>query len=484
MQKRLFLGLACVTVAITGCSLDRLTEPNPNTATQEAAAAAQGALQLQVTGVFRQFRNGRGPFITATARFGREGYIYTPNEGRNTSHYLTGLPGENRLDPSGFAVGVWAGPYGNLRDIYVTQNAVASNTVLTAAQKSAAAGALRTIEALELLYVISTRDAIGAVVQINADPQQLAPFVSRDSTYRYILATLDAAYAELQAGGTAFPFTLHAGYAGFNTPANFALFNRAITARAAAYYATSGGGAAAWTRAATAIGQSFLNRSATTAAQMNVGVYNVHSLATGDAGNGIDRTSNADFLVHPSYTPDAVGTLPSASTGAQRKADGNPDNRYTSKIVVLAVPRNAPQGLGIATNLAMNVYPNQSTPVPIIRNEELILLDAEIRLANGDIAGAIDNINQVRTNIGGLPPTTVTVASPVGDVLTAILYEKRFSLLAEGHRWIDMRRYGRLASLPIDVTTGSNAHFIARVMPVPQAECLSRAGSSAPAPGC
>lgn len=474
MQKGLLLGLAAVTVLGTACSADRLNVPNPNTATQDAAQGAQGALQLQVTGIFRQLRGGRGGFITATARFGREGYIYTPNEGRNTSNYLIGIPGENRLDPAGFTGNVsWGGPYGNRRDIFVTLNAVNASATLTAAQKSAVSGMLRTIDALEMLYVISTRDTVGAVIDINADPQQLAPLVVRDSVYRWITGTLDAAYAELQAGGATFPVTLHSGFAGFNTPATFAQFNRAIAARAWAYYATSGGGAPAWTNAATAIGQSFLNRTATTATQMNVGVYHVYSLSTGDAANGIDRVGNQDFLTHPSYAPNAIGTPELTGTGAQLKADDTPDNRYLSKIAVVA-SRSAPQGLGIATDLAMNVYPTQTTNVPIIRNEELILLDAEIRLANGDAQGAIDNVNQVRTNIGGLPATTVTAASPVADILTVILYEKRFSLLAEGHRWIDHRRYGRLGQLPIDITTGTNTHFVARVIPLPQAECLNR----------
>ncbi|MDP4247858.1 MAG: RagB/SusD family nutrient uptake outer membrane protein, partial [Bacteroidota bacterium] len=31
-----------------------------------------------------------------------------------------------------------------------------------------------------------------------------------------------------------------------------------------------------------------------------------------------------------------------------------------------------------------------------------------------------------------------------------LLYERRYSLYYEGHRWIDMRRYGLLGQLPID----------------------------------
>lgn len=470
MSKGLVLGLASAAVLVSACSADRLTVPNPNSPTVSGASADPNALQLQATGLLRQLRGGRGAYITATARFGREGYIYTPNEGRNTSHYLIGLSGQSKLDPAGFAVGVWAGNYGNLRDIFNFQQVVAANANLSTAQKSAAAGFARTIEALELLYVISTRDTLGAVVQINDNASDLAPFVSRDSVYRYIVNSLNAADAELAAGGTAFPFALHAGFTGFTTPTTFRLFNRAITARAAAYWATSGGGASAWTQAQTAIAASFLNRTPANAAAMNVGAYHIYSLATGDAANGIDRLGNSDFLTHPSYATDVT-----------------PGDLRASKWAVLAVPRNAPQGLGIATNLAMNVYATQSTNVPVVRNEELVLLDAEIRLATGDKAGALANINVVRAVSGGLGASSLTVASSDAAFVDAILYEKRFSLLAEGHRWVDMRRYGRLNQLPLDITTGNNAHFIARVMPVPQAECLVRARSTNPAlagPGC
>jgi hypothetical protein len=31
-----------------------------------------------------------------------------------------------------------------------------------------------------------------------------------------------------------------------------------------------------------------------------------------------------------------------------------------------------------------------------------------------------------------------------------LLYNRRYSLFAEGHRWIDLRRYDRLNTLPLD----------------------------------
>ena len=152
MKKGLILGLAGATLLVAACSADPLSIPNLNSPTVAGASGDAAALQLQATGVLRQLRGGLGGYITITARFGREGYIYTPNEGRNTSHFLIGLSGANKLDPAGFAVGVWGGNYGNMRDLFNLKNVITGSTTLTAAQKSAGMGFARTIEALELLY--------------------------------------------------------------------------------------------------------------------------------------------------------------------------------------------------------------------------------------------------------------------------------------------------------------------------------------------
>jgi hypothetical protein len=41
-----------------------------------------------------------------------------------------------------------------------------------------------------------------------------------------------------------------------------------------------------------------------------------------------------------------------------------------------------------------------------------------------------------------------------------------------------MRRYGKLNLLPLDVSSGANANFVAKVQPIPQTECLVRAGKT------
>ena len=106
----------------------------------------------------------------------------------------------------------------------------------------------------------------------------------------------------------------------------------------------------------------------------------------------------------------------------------------------------------------------------------MILLRAEIRWNTGDKLGALTDIDLVRVNSGGLAPTTLTVASSDAAFVTELLYNRTYSLLWEqGTRWLDARRYGRVASLPID-RTGDVVH---PQMMVPAGECDAR-GLSVP----
>ncbi len=464
-------AIALVALAGFACA-DDLNVTNPNVASVAGATADPSALQLLATGLLAEYRGQSTALYTGGGVLGREAYSFPPQEGRNTTHFLIGITvgGVQKLDPSGFATGPWAGPYGMARDIYNFKNTVASSKTLSTAQKAAALGLAQTLDAAGMLIIVTSHDQLGGITEIKDKATDLAPFVSRDSMYKYVLGTLDAAAANLQNGGSAFPFSLHAGFAGFNTPATFLQFNRALKARAAAYYATAEGGAAAWAQVLSALQGSFLNAGATTRAQFDVGPTQIYSTATGDATNGLSVATNTTLYAHMSVQADA-----------QKKADGTPDDRYTAKVRTGLPVRTGPLTNDGPTSgsstLGFAIWPSSTSPISIIRNEELILLRAEARLATGDKAGAIADINQVRVNSGGLAPTTVTTASSNDDILTALLYEKRYSLMMEGMRWIDMRRYGRLGQLPLDITSGPNKNFVASYFPITQAECLVRVGA-------
>jgi hypothetical protein len=81
---------------------------------------------------------------------------------------------------------------------------------------------------------------------------------------------------------------------------------------------------------------------------------------------------------------------------------------------------------------------------------------------------------------GGLGASSATAGSTDAAFIQALLYERRYSLMLEGLRWIDYRRFGLLQTLPKDLPT----HFVAIVQPIPQAECDARKGIGGTAPGC
>ena len=90
------------------------------------------------------------------------------------------------------------------------------------------------------------------------------------------------------------------------------------------------------------------------------------------------------------------------------------------------------------------------------------------------LVGALNDLNSVRQISGNLAALTAADVATAPLFTNRLLYERWMSLLMEGHRWNDYRRFGRLAALPLDITSGANAHFVARVMPIPQQECDAR----------
>jgi hypothetical protein len=475
MRSKTLLIVGAMTLSFAGCS--EPTKPNYNSPTVEAASTDPSALQLLATGILSQLRGSVTGEDLSTGILGREAFNYTPTEGRNTTHYLSAPNGV--LDPTGFAVGNFTGPYNNQRNIYNYLKVVA-DAPLTAEVKAAASGFAKTIEALEFITIVTTRDTIGAVVEQREDPAELAPFVSLDSAYKFISAKLDEAAAELTTAGTnSFPFVLTAGFTGFNTPATFLRMNRAIAARVLVYRASIAANRPAtgvtctncYAAALTAITASFFDPAA---ANLNVGPFHTYSTATGDAANGLFFTTTGDIMAHPSIVTDAP-----------LKANGTRDNRLLAK-VDSATPNHNPSpdaNAGIPSTVRYRMYADRNAGIKIITNEELYLLRAEARWFSGDKANAIADIDFIRANAGGLAASGLTIASTDAAFITELLVQRRYSLMFQGFRWNDVRRFNRLATLPLDRTT----HTIARVMPIPQGECLIRANQTSPAlrgPGC
>ena len=101
----------------------------------------------------------------------------------------------------------------------------------------------------------------------------------------------------------------------------------------------------------------------------------------------------------------------------------------------------------IATTFKQLKYfrPDGTDNIPLLRLAEIYLIRAEARARKAvpDIAGAQADLNIVRSRAG----LEGTAAATTDAMLDAVLQERRVELAHEAHRWFDLRRTGRAATV-------------------------------------
>jgi len=467
-QRTLATGAILGSLVLASCSLDVPDLNNPGL-DQIATAPTAISVNTAATGMLINNRGGKAAtagLVNQLGILGRESYTFNASESRFVAEILEGKL--NRT--SAFGGVFWALDYANIRLGNLILAGLDKVPEFTDTNKAASRGFVHTIQALELLTVILTHYDTGAVIDVDhplGDP--LGPFVSREAVFVEIARLLELASTELAAGGDAFTFALGTGFTGFNKPSStFLQFNRAIAARTAVYQATLATDPAErtkhYTDALTALAASFIVDNAAMTIDFKLGANYAYSLGAGDLANGlIDPT----IVAHPALLTDA-----------QKQADGTTlDARFVAKTTPVVDDKGKPTtaastlDTALSTPIKFKIYTNTS-PIPIIRNEDLLLLKAEALYFTGDKAGALTELNLVRTLSGKLPP----LALPADDnaFIAALLYERRYSLMFEGgHRWIDLRRF-KIALPMVSEKEVQNIHY-----PVPQAECDARPGEPA-----
>lgn len=440
-------------IAVSACS--ELTVPDFNNSSIEdlstnptpdkIAAAAQGLLVGSRTMMGPQ--NG---YISLLGILGRESYNFDAADPRFITEMLIGP-----LDGGSPAFGgnLFANPFRNIQNAYIMLDALERTPGMTDEEKEAVRGFAKTFQALDFLHAINTRDDLGVPIDVDRDPREdPAPIVSKDEVFAHIVQLLDEAKTHLEAGGSDFPFALSPGFANFGTPQSFIEFNRAIKARVDVYMGNHD-------EALTSLSESFLDPTA----PLDLGAYHTYTTGSGDLQNLLFDPTGRAILAHPSILTDA-----------QQQPGGALDRRATDKTEQLDDPRTVQD---ITTDLIFTIYNSNTAPIPVIRNEELILLRAEARIFTNDLPGAVQDLDLIRTTSGGLAPYSGPVTQQA--LIDELLYNRRYSLLFEGgHRWIDLRRFGRLDELPMDLP----AHTIQSRFPYPEAECLARVPT--PTEGC
>jgi hypothetical protein len=400
----------------TGC--EDLDFPDPNNPTDDTAT-----IQSLVTGAEAQMRSGFGVYIRDLLVVGREAYYLEPADPRYTGELLRGP-----IDGGGFLCYTpWAANYKVIKNC---------QTIINSSDADADAGVIgfaQTVQAYCLMRVLNLTDTNGA--RTNYDGVTATPVATKAEVLAEIESLLDAGLSNLSSAGSAFSFTLSSGFDGFNTPSTFSHFNRGLRARAAVHQDD-------WSAAQTALTScaDWMN-----SADGDMGVYHVYSSGANDGENEMYEAPDAatlKLMVHPTFLTDAE--------------EG--DTRVSNNVLVRSDTITYD---GLQSYLASTKYADSYDPVPIMRSEELKLLQAEVYVGNGNYSGAEGILNTIRT-AAGVADYTGTNASNAVD---RVLHEKRYSLFLEGHRLADMRHYGKTASLPLDRDGDAVVTF-----PIPEGE--------------
>ena len=443
MKKLISLVLfTALAGTLTACEIDVPDLNNPSIDDLEenpTEASVSAACTGLLIGNRRNVAQANG-YVAQLGILGREAYNFDQADPRFIGELLEG----NLSQGSPFGGNFWTGPYANIRLANIIERVSPRVGEFSAEEQSSIQGFSKTIEALDLLEVANTHDTNGGVIDTDKElGQPLGAIVDKPALMAEIVRLLDEGATELAAGGDEFPFALSSGYEGFDDPMTFRTFNRAIRARVAVYLEDYAG-------ALTALGMSFLDDTAT--AMFSTGVF--HSFSTG-SGDAVNNLINPNIYAHPSLETDQM-TMP--------------DDRFAAKVLKVD-PDDAGGAGGLSSDLVFTQYTGPGSPVPIIRNEELILLKAEALYFTNDKAGALIALNKVRVESGGLTALAATAIDTEPEFVAALLYERRYSLLFEGgHRWIDLRRF--MQPIPLDMPD----HTANIRYPIPLAECNARPG--------
>jgi len=417
-------------LAFTSCTLDGGESLNGASTSSISEDLSRGELPQAVAGVLSDMRFRLNTQVDVQSILGREYYYFTSSDPRFEGDVVTG----NMDDQTFYTTQAWGSRYSAIKEINLALTGLANTTSdFSAAEIAATRGVLNTLKAHELLMVSNNQYTNGIRIDVS-DTDNLGPFVGYDEALTAIASLLSEAATDLASGGSSLPFNLTSGYAGFDTPAGFLQFNKALTARVEAYRGN-------YSAVLAALASSFMDM----AGDLKTGVYHTFSLTGADLANPLFIALNQEANVRVAHS----SFLTDAEAGDLR----------TNKVVLRNTPREAS---GLVGTHDVWIYQSLIDNVPLIRNEELILLFAEANMVTNPI-DAVTALNVVR-NAAGLPDYAgaLTPSALEDEMLT----QRRYSLFGESHRWVDMRRFGRLSELPND----RPGDMVPSTIPIPRDE--------------
>jgi hypothetical protein len=431
LMKKLSIQFAILLSVIFtfSCEIDEPINPNqPNLYGPGGVLEnpTRGKLNELVIGTLASVSTQVGILYDVAGIIGRDIYRFDTADPR----YVGDLMGTGNLDNSAFYTNnSYAQRYASIKTCNVIIAAGPNTPGLSTAELQGYLAFAKTFKAFELLNALNHQYANGIRIDVE-DEDNLGPFTSgAGDALTEIAGVLAEAATHCDGAGTAFPFNLTSGFNRdnlpatgdeFNTPSTFAKFIKGLQARVELYRGN-------YSAALTFVNSSFIDETG----NFGLGVYRLFANAAGDRVNPLffpRNTNGTTRLAHPTWLSQAVpGDL---------------------RLAKAQLRTNSISTAGLTATHDAFLYSTNTTPVAIIRNEELILIKAEALVQTDQFAAAKVLIDKIRVDAGNIGAYTGTLDKP--SMITEVLFQRRYSLWDEGHRWVDMRRYNRLNELTID----------------------------------
>ncbi|MFZ9718772.1 MAG: hypothetical protein ACO3BD_05400, partial [Chitinophagaceae bacterium] len=217
--------------------LEQVVDPNNPSVGSVSNNASRAQIQFLITGLESRHRNYLFTVTAAFGTFGREIWYFNASDPRFQTDWLG--QGGRQPDAAYFGFGAtggaaYASPYQTIRQAIVLRDAVQNTASLSEQEKKAVTGFAKTIMGYQFMIPANFLYENGIRVNIE-DPLKPGGFVPYQDALTHIKGVLDEGFADLNAAGTNFPFSLTAGWAGFTSIDGLKRVNRAIAARLAIY---------------------------------------------------------------------------------------------------------------------------------------------------------------------------------------------------------------------------------------------------------
>jgi hypothetical protein len=345
------------------------------------------------------------------------------------------------------------------------------------------------------MIVAEVHDTNGAAILPAGNNGTLPPAYCNPDIWKYIVALLDSANNQLNlAGAVAAPIIWPSGFSavsGSSGPStvhgSYASFNRALAGKANLELAYA-----------------IAKHANLGATPTTTGTPDPTALARGDSALTSSALYSPTTLApNPTggWVPDGFSVLydyAGTSGDQQNPINSNyttfimlkqfmalmdtADLRFKAKFLFLPptspfLPVQQPKYNQVAAPFFYTPYQSPGSYIPIVRNEELTLVEAQIQVGLGNYSQALTLINDVKTLVAGESPYTFSA-----DYITTrdtLLKEIDISTANEGSgdRTIAIRNYGMAAVLDNDVTVFyDTTDFHTTVQPIPFVEASARPG--------